>query len=82
MSTICDHADAIHLGDRGFAEVAQSGICRLGATIPNHVAAIVGQVHDADTELEKNSDVAQFVFDRSPLLREGAFSNPRMSLKV
>ena len=62
VGAVRNHANAIHLGDYRPAEVTQAGVGRLGAAVAYHVSPIVGQMHDPDSELEKDPDVAQLVF--------------------
>src|SRR5689334_23768392 len=70
MRAIRNHPDAIHLPDYRPAEVAQSSVRRLRTAVTDHVSAVIRKMHDADSVLKEDADIAEFVFHGIPLLRE------------
>ena len=68
VGAIGDHADPVHFLDHAAAKVAQARIRFFRAAIADHVATLIGQMHHADSQLEKDPQVSQFVRDGNPLL--------------
>ena len=47
MRDVDSHPDLVHPRDHGDAKVAQAAIASLGRTVPEEVAAVIGQLRDA-----------------------------------
>src|SRR5262245_26793480 len=50
---------------------AVAAVGGVAAAVAEHVAALIGHMHQADAKLEEDRDVAQLVGHRHPVLREG-----------
>ena len=59
MGDIDDHALSVHFFNGASAEIAQSAVIFFGASIPQQIAAVVGEVHHPDTELIKHCDISK-----------------------
>src|SRR5690606_13975513 len=70
MRHIGNHAYAVQLPNHFPAEVAESAVGGFRASVADHIATVVRQVHHADAELEEDADVAQLFLDGTPFLRQ------------
>ena len=70
MCNVHNHARPVHLSDGCATEVTDARVGRFRATIAEDVSPVIGEVHHADAELEKQADVCEFFGAGIPLLSE------------
>jgi L-fucose mutarotase/ribose pyranase (RbsD/FucU family) len=71
MAEITKHTDAIHFRDHFFAESGQATVLRFEVAGSGIVLRAVRQLHDAHTQVLKDLDIVQPVFQRLSVLPIG-----------
>src|SRR5664279_2201479 len=75
MTQVDSDADLVHLADRSVARLAQAGIARFQATIPEGTAVVVGELHDTNAQLPKGFDARWIGLEETGVLKAGHDSN-------
>src|SRR6187399_2536688 len=82
MREVAQYAHAIHLGDDLAPEVRKATVATLVAASPDKVLGVVGNLHDANTQLLEEPKISDLVLDSREVLPAKNDPGPAGSLRV